>query len=247
MKDRRRKRREKHLCISCGTKAGGKAYCTECSASRSRRQSITTQERKTQGLCIQCNNVVIDGKSRCFSCREPFNIQRKNRRKAWVERGLCYCCGNTTSGKKACKSCLAQHKNFEQKRKKLLIDADLCCRCGRFPPLHGITKKTSKHTLCQICYIKSISQVNLGSGKYAATLLTKLKAQNYRCPHTGDNLVLGDNTWLDHIMPRSRFPELAHDIDNVEWVTETVNRMKQDQTPDEFLALIKQIHDYNSL
>ena len=54
--------------------------------------------------------------------------------------------------------------------------------------------------------------------------------------------VVGGNAWIDHIMPRSKFPELAQDIENLEWVTEDVNRAKQDKTPEEFLELIAKIY-----
>lgn len=123
----------------------------------------------------------------------------------------------------------------------------LCVRCGKFPQLRGMTRHGNSHNICQTCYLKHISRCNLGSMEYADALLQKLEDQNYRCPYSGDRLVLGDHIWVDHIMPRSRFPELVHDIDNIEWVTEVVNRMKQDQTPDEFLALIKQIHNHHHL
>lgn len=57
-------------------------------------------------------------------------------------------------------------------------------------------------------------------------------------------MVLGDNTSIDHILPVSRYPEKSKDIDNLEWVTLTVNLMKRNRTADEFMELVKQIAKY---
>jgi 5-methylcytosine-specific restriction endonuclease McrA len=59
--------------------------------------------------------------------------------------------------------------------------------------------------------------------------------QNFTCPYTGDKLVLGVNASIDHIKPKKRFPELASDINNIEWVSFRVNYHKYDCTKEEFI------------
>jgi len=75
----------------------------------------------------------------------------------------------------------------------------------------------------------------------AALLKNKLVDQDYKCPYTGIDLVLGTNTELDHKFPVSRFPELAEDLDNVEWVCSIINKAKYDRTKNEFLALCEKV------
>ena len=56
--------------------------------------------------------------------------------------------------------------------------------------------------------------------------------------------MLGVNDSLDHVYPVSRYPERATDPTNVEWVCRTINGMKRNRTPEEFLALLAQILSY---
>jgi len=92
-----------------------------------------------------------------------------------------------------------------------------------------------------MCYLKKIARNRLGSNRYWTQLRNKLTQQNYRCVYTGTPLQLGVNDSLDHIYPVQRFPDRAHDPNNVEWVTREINEMKRDRTPDEFLSLIQRI------
>lgn len=73
-------------------------------------------------------------------------------------------------------------------------------------------------------------------GQFLEALLV---SQGNRCPYNGEYLVPGVNCWLDHRMPVSRFPELAKDPTNVEWVDKRINLAKGDMTPEEFLGLCK--------
>jgi hypothetical protein len=49
--------------------------------------------------------------------------------------------------------------------------------------------------------------------------------QGGRCALSGIALTLGDNTWIDHIVPRSRGGPL-NDISNLQWTHAVVNRVK---------------------
>jgi hypothetical protein len=89
-----------------------------------------------------------------------------------------------------------------------------------------------------------MSRQRLGGNQHWAVLLEKLTAQDWRCAYSGAPLVLGVNDSLDHIFPASRFPDLAFDPENVEWVSREINEMKRDRTPEEFLTLLRVILTY---
>jgi len=105
-----------------------------------------------------------------------------------------------------------------------------------------MTDRTSRYRECQECYLKRTAKNNLGSEDFAPLLLAKLEAQQWMCPYTDEILVLGHNDSIDHILPRSRFPDLATDPENVQWVLRDVNSMKNQLTNDEFLGLVAIIY-----
>jgi len=55
------------------------------------------------------------------------------------------------------------------------------------------------------------------------------------CPYTGEMLVLGVNAHLDHIESRRNRPDLARDIDNLEWISEKANLAKNGMSKNEFI------------
>lgn len=235
-----RKRRESNICPSCGTKTDGSTYCVQCKIKKCSQTRTTVKRRKNRGLCIQCGRVVQDQKNRCSRCSQQMKLRDKRRREILIAQGLCCQCGAKTSGKKRCASCLKRVRDQAKQRKKSFTDIGLCLQCGE-------NDKMIHSVLCQTCHIKVKSYRHLTTSSHWKMLLTLLDSQDWKCPYTGEPLVLGLNDSVDHKLPQTKFPEQASDISNLEWVTEAVNRMKADKTPDEFLALIKQIHDYRSL
>ncbi len=59
--------------------------------------------------------------------------------------------------------------------------------------------------------------------------------QGGRCIYTGVNLIMGDNATLDHKVPKSRGG--SDSIENIQWVTRTINQMKTDMTHEEFVQM----------
>jgi 5-methylcytosine-specific restriction endonuclease McrA len=55
------------------------------------------------------------------------------------------------------------------------------------------------------------------------------------CPYTGEMLVLGVNAHLDHIESKRNRPDLARDINNLEWISEKANLAKNGMSKDEFI------------
>jgi len=96
-----------------------------------------------------------------------------------------------------------------------------------------------KHWCVQI----AAQRLGAATIEIAAFLQELLERQNYLCPYTGKKLVPGLNCSLDHILPVVRYPELAGDIDNVEWVDLSVNCMKGSMTKEEFLGFCRLIAD----
>jgi CRISPR/Cas system Type II protein with McrA/HNH and RuvC-like nuclease domain len=93
--------------------------------------------------------------------------------------------------------------------------------------------------------LKETAWRQLGSGSFAGELRRLFEQQNARCPYTGELLVLGENTDLDHRVPKASGG--SREIGNVQWVLSIVNKMKWNQTEKEFLDLVRKIHQHRSL
>lgn len=118
----------------------------------------------------------------------------------------------------------------------------VCVTCGSNEIItHG------KNRECYVCYMRTIALKNLGSRTRWQELRELWERQAGICPYTGETLILGVNASIDHILPRSRYPERKHDITNVEWVSLRVNVMKRDFTKEEFLAFLGRIHEYSNI
>lgn len=124
--------------------------------------------------------------------------------------------------------------------RKLTADkrmADGLCRDCKKPQI------AYSNTYCAIHYVIDISSGAIGvrSKDVALRLLEKLEKQDFICPYTGDKLVLGLNAQIDHINPRSRFPELISNLENLEWVSKRANLAKGDMTKEEFIEFCRLI------
>lgn len=75
--------------------------------------------------------------------------------------------------------------------------------------------------------------------KELSLLLHEMLQTALVCPYTGDKLIPGVNLHLDHKIPISRQPELALDINNLQFVSKRYNHAKYDMTDKEFLTFCK--------
>ena len=132
-----------------------------------------------------------------------------------------------------CKICMGKSNiSWAKKRNDKRRALGICRSCG------GPLLKHSTN-FCELHYVVSKLKWGLGrAGRIyeAEYILKKLQAQSYRCPYTGEKLILGLNAQLDHIKPRSRFPKLLGDLDNLEWISAVANQAKGQMTKKEFLA-----------
>lgn len=65
------------------------------------------------------------------------------------------------------------------------------------------------------------------------------------CALTGLPLVLGSGDCsIDHILPKSKYPELKHDINNLRFVHLWANIAKRNLTDDEFVAMCRLVVEH---
>lgn len=128
---------------------------------------------------------------------------------------------------------------LERNRRRAKKENGQCAACTRERLPHS-------NNFCEDCYYRDVAYHAIGSGTKSIieALRQKMIDQDYKCPYTNVPLILGLNASLDHMMPKSRFPELARDINNLEWVSADINQSKHDRTPDEFVALCAKIIQY---
>lgn len=172
----------------------------------------------------------------------PVNREKKRHRdtvgkQSRKSRGLCLMCGERPSitNRKYCETCQQWSLDYARKRRVAFIAAGRCERCGK-------CEKLPNSLVCERCYFKKTSKDCLKSSAHWGALRDLFYAQGQRCSYTKRPLVLGVNASLDHIFPRSRFPELSTDPNNVEWVDRVVNTMKLNHTKEEFLLIVHEIH-----
>ncbi len=75
---------------------------------------------------------------------------------------------------------------------------------------------------------------HLSDARLGPELLSLLEKQTWRCIYSGEELVPGVNASLDHRVPLSR--EGTRTLENVQWVSLKINRMKADLLEEEFIA-----------
>jgi 5-methylcytosine-specific restriction endonuclease McrA len=107
-----------------------------------------------------------------------------------------------------------------------------CKECGQ-------PRLTNSGELCEEHWYRRASWAGLGSSRYWRELRSLAEKQSFKCAYTGILLVPCWNMSLDHIVPVSKSSDLAHNIENVQWVTKEVNMAKQALSHDQFVALCR--------
>ena len=202
--------------------------------------------------CAKCGSDFIPSRKWNFYCgvrcrgkvkvllaisKEP-PIERKSRHGSPFGKVVCPTCGiefvSTRSTKKYC-----GHRCFRLRLQRNWINKNrakgLCYSCAE-KPVTGTVSYCRQHWIAQAAWRAGLR----GKGQWIA-LEELLKRQGGKCPYTGRVLVLGVNASVDHKKPRSLFPSLIGDIENLEWVDVEVNRAKRAMAKDEFIALCKLI------
>lgn len=100
---------------------------------------------------------------------------------------------------------------------------------------------------CLLCYIKDTVRKTLvitekkSKEELAKQLLLKLQNQNFTCVYTARQLVPGKNMSLDHILPKSVYPEGLRELNNLVWVDKSCNIAKNNLLPQNFLELCQDV------
>lgn len=205
---------------------------------------MTDKERREQrieaGLCGVCSEPRgEDGtQTLCRLCADKHKERWGAVRDARIAAGLCVRCGEQpASVGQQCTECVERKRRYDRVRAAELKSKGLCAECGNF-------KALPDNIACEKCYLKQKSRDHLGSVRGWRALRRLWSKQKGVCPYTGLHLTMGIDASIDHIKPKYLYPELAKDLDNLQWVHKTVNEMKGYQTEQEFLALINLICTY---
>lgn len=194
------------------------------------------QKRIDNGLCAKCGDRT-DHTVYCSTCTKictEYNRQRRIKRR---QLGICHRCESKTENNLVhCQKCLCKIRKYRT-ADKLKAPRGVCVTCRTEQCLPSLIDAKLYRRICQKCYLKQSSCSQLGSSKYWKQLLQKLENQQFCCIYSGDKIILGVNDSIDHIYPKSKYPDRALDLSNVQWVTRTVNYSKGCLTHDEFFGL----------
>ena len=171
----------------------------------------------------------------CYNCRRKLPLTNqffyinKSRKDGFDNR--CISCAKHSIKKSQQKRDRKDVNKKHQENRKIRLSQGLCefCNTPRLP---------SSNIYCEKHYLGDMAKKHLGTTKRWKELKHLLEKQNFKCAYTNETLILGVNASIDHKFPASRFPDLYNDVDNLQWVTKSINIMKRDFTNEEFLNII---------
>jgi len=194
---------------------------------------------KLEKLCIDCGTALEETVKiqRCSVCNKK-HIERANNRIKNVRRkpnsGMCHQCGKKSS-KRICDECKAKNKKYHIKYDKKKYENykknGVCVKCG--------AKRLLNQLVCEVHYFRNISKASTGTEKNWKELKTKLEVQKNKCFYTNDKLILGINTSIDHIIPKSKNGN--NNLENLVWCTLEVNLAKRNLDDKSFVELCKKV------
>lgn len=196
--------------------------------------NATSRMFKSKGLCRRCGKAVEgirSGKVLCALCKEVNALQQKKRMAARKAKGCCTVCGgDAKTGKTKCQICIDNNRQSQLRRKFEFQALGLCWGCGKTAPIEG-------NNWCRVCILKSASKGNLKSISRWQDLADLYDAQGGVCPYLGMPITIGIDAQLDHIVARSKGG--ANELSNLQWVSTWANRMKHDDSHEEFIAKLE--------
>ena len=194
--------------------------------------------KKKLGLCQTCGKRPNQQPwTQCEHCRQLLKKQTKDRKAKLKSNGLCIECGNATGSKKCrCPSCSKLNMTRLQTYREKLYQSGICEKCAT-------QNKLENKRYCEKCYLKQIAKKHLKNKEKWEELQQLFKNQN-TCPYTGFKLLLGINTSLDHILPKSLGG--LDEINNLQFVYSNknidINKMKFAMNDKEFKETITIIY-----
>lgn len=187
-------------------------------------------ERKEKGLCTKCGLVPShQGQTMCQHCQDAHKRANAAYYTRFKKDGKCVNCSKPCDkgeGYSKCQDCCDKQLTRDQQRAYDRRALGLCTRCGKNPA--GINCYT-----CVTCYLKYASTRLFGRASHWHLLLNLFQKQHGKCPYFGCQLTLGEDTELDHIVAVTKGG--TNDISNLQWVHVIANRMKFNQSEEEFV------------
>ena len=124
---------------------------------------------------------------------------------------------------------------YGQCRKKRLKNKEnnKCLECGN--------ERLANTKYCEEHYYKMLTYKAMGSEIFWRELREKFINQNGKCFYTGDKLIHGINSSIDHIIPKSSKHKKVYTLDNLVWCTREVNLAKRHTSLKDFISLCKKI------
>jgi len=134
-----------------------------------------------------------------------------------------------------------ESKNVLHQRLKqaLAISGSLCMVCK--DPIRSRDEDTKTCSECTYNKLDYSHGLSVGTTKDIWNGQKDAEGQ-VRCFYTGLEITLG-TAHLDHIFPKSKYPFLTTERTNLKFVHGSVNRMKGDLDPEEFLKLLSKLVD----
>ena len=125
-----------------------------------------------------------------------------------------------------CRKCRSKRARSDKQRSEERRQAGMCVRCAK--------AQLFTATSCLRCYLRRLAWEATGKCAHWPLLARMWVQQKGRCYYTGVRMTLGRNASIDHILPRSRFPELEKHGDNICWCLTSINLAKGAETDTEF-------------
>lgn len=157
-------------------------------------------------------------------------------------------CRNKTGYKSQCKTCckktqsqrVKKWRNKNPERTKIIAKQFRESQKKKGLCRHCKNNIIPGKTVCEKHYVADIAKKGLDKGDITtAEILLEKFHTNPICPYTGIPLILGVNAHLDHIKSKKNHPELAGDINNVEWISDVANLSKNGFDKEDFIAFCK--------
>lgn len=160
--------------------------------------------------------------------------------------GLCVDCGKNPSlggDRVRCEPCAdnIRARGAKSRRKKGTVRKVFICINGKCFTCGKNNGSTEEYSPCHECHFRLLATTNLGTCHRWKEMESIWNRQNGTCPYTGIRLDFGVDASLDHILPQSRYPHLADDINNMEFVHIHVNHMKKNMTKEEFIEFLRML------
>lgn len=220
------------VCVRCEKPNPRGTYrCEECTAKTVASNEAKKSAAERDGLCVICRKPWIGRTKSCDECKRKTNTTWAARRE---DKLICVRClkVNRQNGLKTCIACnkLRREEAFRVRKEKEALGVCVTCRKERGTP-YGL--------YCVECKLKADAIEYLGQKSMWRSLWDMYVKQGCKCAYTGQAIFIGGNASIDHIIPRSKGG--TDTIDNLQWVTWTVNRSKNDMTHEEFVRMCEVI------